>query len=32
MADKNMDHEYAGIPGIDSYIDKAVKLAYGKDN
>jgi aspartate aminotransferase len=30
--DKNMDHEYAGIQGIDSYIDKCEKLAYGEDN
>ena len=27
-----MDHEYAGIQGIDSYIDKSVKLAYGADS
>jgi len=27
-----MDHEYAGIQGIDSYIDKSIKLAYGADN
>lgn len=30
--DKNMDHEYAGIQGIDSYIDKSLKLAYGEDS
>jgi aspartate aminotransferase len=30
--DKNMDHEYAGIQGIDSYVDKCLKLAYGADN
>lgn len=30
--DKQMDHEYAGIQGIDSFIDKSVKLAYGEDN
>ena len=29
---RNMDHEYAGIQGIDSYVDKCVKLAYGEDN
>lgn len=27
-----MDHEYAGIQGIDTYIDKCVKLAYGESN
>lgn len=27
-----MDHEYAGIQGIDSFLDKAVKLAYGQDS
>jgi aspartate aminotransferase len=32
IADKKMDHEYAGIQGIDSYIDKIVKLAYGGDS
>jgi aspartate aminotransferase len=30
--DKKMDHEYAGIQGIDSFVDKSVKLAYGEDN
>ena len=30
--DKNMDHEYAGIQGIDSYIDKSLKLAYGENS
>lgn len=30
--EKNMDHEYAGIQGIDSYIDKSLKLAYGEDS
>ena len=29
---KNLDHEYASIQGIDSYIDKSVKLAYGEDS
>jgi aspartate aminotransferase len=28
----DMDHEYAGIQGIDSYIAKCLKLAYGADN
>lgn len=27
-----MDHEYAPIHGIDSYIKKSVKLAYGEDS
>jgi aspartate/tyrosine/aromatic aminotransferase len=27
-----MDHEYAGIQGIDSFIDKSIKLAYGADS
>lgn len=27
-----MDHEYAGIQGIDSFVDKAIKLAYGSDS
>jgi aspartate aminotransferase len=27
-----MDHEYAGIQGIDSYIAKCLVLAYGADN
>jgi aspartate aminotransferase len=30
--EKQMDHEYAGIQGIDSYIDKIMKLAYGEDS
>lgn len=28
----DMDHEYAGIQGIDSYIAKCLTLAYGPDN
>lgn len=28
----DMDHEYAGIQGIDSYIAKCLTLAYGTDN
>ena len=31
IIDKQMDHEYAGIQGIDSYIDKCIKLAWGED-
>ncbi len=30
--DRNMDHEYAGIEGIASYVDKSIKLAYGEDS
>jgi aspartate aminotransferase len=30
--ENNMDHEYAGIQGIDSYIDKSMQLAYGADS
>ena len=30
--EKKMDHEYAGIQGIDSYIDKCLKLAYGENS
>ena len=29
---RNMDHEYAPIQGIDSYVDKCLKLAYGDNN
>jgi aspartate aminotransferase len=32
VVDKKMDHEYAGIQGIDSYIEKSLKLAYGADS
>jgi aspartate aminotransferase len=28
----NMDHEYSGIQGIDSFIKKSQILAFGKDN
>ena len=27
-----MDHEYAAISGIDSYIQKCLKLGYGANN
>lgn len=27
-----MDHEYAGIQGIDSYIKNVLNLAYGADS
>ncbi len=29
---RNMDHEYAPISGIETYVDKCLKLAYGADN
>ena len=29
ILERNMDHEYAPIQGIDSYIQKCLKLAYG---
>jgi aspartate aminotransferase len=29
---KNMDHEYAPIQGIDSYVKNAVKLAFGENS
>ena len=32
ILDRNMDHEYAPIQGIDSYIAKCLKLAYGADS
>ena len=32
IMDKNMDHEYAPISGIDSYIQKCLKLAYGENS
>ena len=31
VLDRKMDHEYAPISGIDSYIKKCVNLAYGAD-
>jgi aspartate aminotransferase len=30
--EKNMDHEYASIQGIDSFIEKSIKLAYGENH
>jgi aspartate/tyrosine/aromatic aminotransferase len=27
-----MDHEYAAIQGIDSFIEKSIKLAYGENS
>jgi aspartate aminotransferase len=32
IMEKQMDHEYAGITGIDGFVDKSIKLAYGGDN
>lgn len=32
ILDRNMDHEYAGIQGVDSFIQKSLELAWGKDN
>ena len=32
IVDKQMDHEYAGIQGIDSYVTNVLKLAYGADS
>ncbi|CDW78700.1 aspartate aminotransferase [Stylonychia lemnae] len=32
IIDRKMDHEYAGIQGIDSFIANALKLAYGADS
>jgi aspartate aminotransferase len=32
ILERNMDHEYAGIQGIDSYIKKCLVLAYGENN
>lgn len=32
ILEKDMDHEYAGIQGLDSYVAKALKLAYGENN
>jgi len=32
ILEQEMDHEYAAIQGIDSYIAKCLTLAYGADN
>jgi aspartate aminotransferase len=32
ILEKQMDHEYAGIQGIDGYIKNVLKLAYGEDS
>ena len=31
ILDLDMDHEYAGIQGIDSFVAKSLTLAYGSD-
>ena len=32
ILDRNMDHEYLPISGLDSYIQKCIKLGYGDDS
>lgn len=32
IVERHMDHEYAGIQGIDSFIGNVLKLAYGEDS
>ena len=32
IVEKQMDHEYAGIQGIDSFVANALKLAYGDNS
>lgn len=32
IVDKKMDHEYAGIQGIDSFVNNVLKLAYGENS
>jgi aspartate aminotransferase len=32
ILEKNLDHEYAGIDGIPSFVANATKLAYGADS
>lgn len=32
ILENNMDHEYAGIQGIDSFIKKSLVLAYGENS
>ena len=29
IVDKNMDHEYAGIAGVQSFVDRSVEFAFG---
>jgi aspartate aminotransferase len=32
IVERQMDHEYAGIQGIDAFINNGLKLAYGDDS
>lgn len=32
IMDSNMDHEYAPIDGISTFVNKCLTLAYGADN
>ena len=32
ILEKQMDHEYAGIQGIDAFIANVLKLGYGEDS
>ena len=32
ILERNMDHEYSPIQGLDSYVEKCLTLAYGKDS
>ena len=32
ILEKGMDHEYSPIQGIDSYVQKCIKLGYGADS
>jgi len=32
ILERDMDHEYAGITGIESYVQKCLKLGYGAQN
>jgi hypothetical protein len=32
IASANLDHEYSSIAGLPSFIDQAIKFAYGKDS
>lgn len=32
IVDKQMDHEYAGIQGVDAFVANALKIAYGNDS
>lgn len=32
IVEKQLDHEYAGIQGIDAFVNNALKIAYGEDS